>query len=50
MYITPRIVLSKQSPVRNIIYNEIKKKFNRNPENNKLKYSDFLKIYRWKNY
>ena len=50
MYNNTRVLLSKQSKIGNIIYNEIKKKFNRNPENNKLKYSDFLKIYRWKNY
>ena len=50
MYNNTRVLLSKQSKIGDIIYNEIKKKFNRNPENNKLKYSDFLKIYRWKNY
>ena len=32
MYNNTRVLLSKQSKIGNIIYNEIKKKFNRNPE------------------
>jgi hypothetical protein len=35
----------QQSVVKNAIYNEIKKNFNKNDGNNKLKYKDFIKLY-----
>ena len=35
----------KQPIVRNTIYNEIKKNFNKNKNINKLKYENFIKLY-----
>lgn len=35
----------QQPIIRNVIYNEIKKKFNRNLLNDKLKYKHFIRLY-----
>lgn len=35
----------QQPVVKNTIYNEIKKNFNKNNSNNKLKYNDFIKLH-----
>lgn len=35
----------KQPLIKNTIYNEIKKNFNKNKDNNKLKYEYFIKLY-----
>ena len=37
--------LIQQPVIKNTIYNEIKKNFNKNNANNKLKHKDFIKLY-----